>query len=496
MKNILIYIKPSMFYMLIFTIAIHFSSCSKFLEEYSQDERVAKDVREFSEILYGDAYIQNSKLPYEYLDLLTDDVKAVVNSKKRSGEDTRNEARGYFIWDNNPELSTNGTLNSDRTWATMYKHILTANVVLSNMNTMTGSKSAKAQLEGECHAVKLFAYFMLTNIYASPYDKQTAKQIQGIPINNNSYAEDKSFPKASIYEDYQVMISELESALDAFSRSNEEASIFKWNANAVAILGSRIYLYMKDYDNAIKYANIALSRRTTLYDLNSKNNTDNKSAFLNYNNKEIAFSYGFYQSSFFSTENKAYFAASDELLNSFTDGDLRYYNNKGIFISTQRVRAGGSWLSPKYEYFAKIIKNDMSQNTRIHGSAIRTAEALLNRAEAYAESNQLDLAMKDLNTLAQVRYSSDKMPVFSASSQEEAIKKVRAERRKELLFEYHRWFDLRRWDQPSITHRYITNIEDGSSEEYVLKEHDPRYTLAIPQLARESDPALASQLTK
>lgn len=56
-------------------------ACNSFLEEYSQDRRVPKDVNEFSEILFGEAYFDDI-LPFHYLDLLTDDVKA--EHKKQS----------------------------------------------------------------------------------------------------------------------------------------------------------------------------------------------------------------------------------------------------------------------------------------------------------------------------------------------------------------------------------------------------------------------------
>lgn len=52
-----------------------------------------------------------------------------------------------------------------------------------------------------------------------------------------------------------------------------------------------------------------------------------------------------------------------------------------------------------------------------------------------------------------------------------------------LLFEGHRWFDLRRSTRPRLE-----KVLDGTR--YVLEENDARYTLAIPKEAIEANPGL------
>ncbi len=57
------------------------------------------------------------------------------------------------------------------------------------------------------------------------------------------------------------------------------------------------------------------------------------------------------------------------------------------------------------------------------------------------------------------------------------------ERFRELAFEGHRWFDLRRTTRPQLTKTY-------NGETYVLEKDDPRYTLRIPAAAIEANPGL------
>lgn len=63
------------------------------------------------------------------------------------------------------------------------------------------------------------------------------------------------------------------------------------------------------------------------------------------------------------------------------------------------------------------------------------------------------------------------------------ITEILEERARELAFEGHRWFDLRRTTRPSIQ-----KVIDGQN--YVLEENDSRYTLRIPQAAIDANPGL------
>ena len=61
--------------------------------------------------------------------------------------------------------------------------------------------------------------------------------------------------------------------------------------------------------------------------------------------------------------------------------------------------------------------------------------------------------------------------------------KILKERARELAFEGHRWFDLRRTTRPEIK----KEIEDVT---YTLVQDDSRYTLRIPQDAIDANPGL------
>ena len=61
------------------------------------------------------------------------------------------------------------------------------------------------------------------------------------------------------------------------------------------------------------------------------------------------------------------------------------------------------------------------------------------------------------------------------------VRSVRNERRRELCFEDHRWFDLRRQGMPSINHKWMGDHGDSQITTFELTKNDPMYTLQIPE---------------
>ena len=70
---------------------------------------------------------------------------------------------------------------------------------------------------------------------------------------------------------------------------------------------------------------------------------------------------------------------------------------------------------------------------------LRYAEVLLNRAEADIETNQMDDALKCLNDIR------DRAGASAFNTSDMTIATVRSERCKELAFENHYWWDIKRW---------------------------------------------------
>ena len=143
------------------------------------------------------------------------------------------------------------------------------------------------------------------------------------------------------------------------------------------------------------------------------------------------------------------------------------------------------------KYFAETDEKGFRKNKKAGSNnylcTFRVGEIYLTAAEAAARLGELSQARTRLLELMRKRYAPEayeaKSVVVNAMDKEALVQEILDERARELAFEGHRWFDLRRSTRPRLE-----KVLDGTR--YVLKENDARYTLAIPKEAIEANPGL------
>ena len=118
----------------------------------------------------------------------------------------------------------------------------------------------------------------------------------------------------------------------------------------------------------------------------------------------------------------------------------------------------------------------------------RVGEIYLTAAEAAAQLGQLPQARTRLLELMRKRYAPEayeaKSIAVNAMDKEALVQEILDERARELAFEGHRWFDLRRSTRPRLE-----KVLGGTR--YVLEEDDARYTLSIPKRSHRSQSGIA-----
>lgn len=467
------------------------SSCGKFLEPKSQSEYVPKTANAINEMLIYDAYAHTAspinECLFSYENILDDDI--AITDKKISvypySTDKGDGVKSLFSWQ--PDMYTPmqaGLLNS-KAYQTYYGKIKGCNVALDYIDKMSGTNDEKNYVRAQAHMLRALYYFHLVNLYGKPYNFD--KNALGVPLKLGSGYGDTQIKRNSVAEVYNQVIKDLTIAEESFNSlpvSQHFMKNYRVTLPAVQLLRARVALYMEDYDIALKYSDKVMKGwGLNLYDLTSFMPT--KTApfpnYVTYDNTETMWAYGrasdvnYYagtqarESTASAPKTFFYFNASPELLNSYDEvvGDLRKDNYISIEKTSPETKLpwGKCFIDEYYTY----------SSADYFGLSMRLSEAYLIYAEAVAQKNPQE-AVKVLDELRAKRISNyASKPIAN----EDVMNFIKAERRRELCFECHRWFDLRRYGMPSFSRTYREYGEDLKI--YTINKNDPAYTLPIPE---------------
>lgn len=497
--------KSFLYYLVIGILGIGMIGCGDFLEESSQDEVRPSTVDDLEQLLLGEGYLRTDVL-FPYLELLTDNVQ---NNFSTDESMTTSLQQGSFVftWSDDmferlEELNTLGR----NTWELLYSKIKGCNVVLDMLSKVTGTEANKLNQKGQALALRAYYYFLLVNTFAEPYNKEGIDQNRalGVPLILSSEVKDEFPARESLAKVYSQIEKDLLEAVDLLDKYGQNNVKYKVTPLFVYNLLSRLYLYKEDWKKAADYASVVIERNPQLlqflsdfvqfepFILGGTSITVDKAngGVYNYNSPELIWGYGdtrcdnqFFPAPFLSIDPTPIFSISDKFLASYHENDLRPYLFGKIY--------GVSVIPMVIKLFLCGEKAD-PENRSNSFRGMRVAESYLNRAEAnirlFMENGNEELrvsALKDLNYLREHRY---KQPYEDVTEVENLLEFCLEERRKELAFEDHRWFDLRRCGMPEIVHELT--ITQGQPKEYRLEKGSKRYVLPIPRKVLEKNPAL------
>ena len=361
-----------------------------------------------------------------------------------------------YIWnDENPS-----PLTRSFPYGSFYNIIFYCNHIIENKNAIEGDAEAIDALVGEAYALRAMQYFELLNLYAKPYNTTTAGQDPAIPIVTK-YETDVKYPVNSIQEVYDFILEDLNRAEDLIISNEQQVGLnYRFSIAAVKAFQARVFLYQKEWQKAIDYANAALAINSELQDLNA-NITRMPSE---YNSVESILALEIVAN--FDTANNV--TISDDLIEAYDQSsDLRF----DLYF---RPISSGRFRSKK------------NADTKFKVS-YRTSELYLIKAEALASLDQTEPAKTILLEFAKHRYTPEGFDTYKlnieALNKEELLLAIADERRREFAIEGHRWFDLKRTTQPKITKTY-------EGQTFILEKNDERYVIPLPNDAVINNPNL------
>ncbi|WP_073229402.1 RagB/SusD family nutrient uptake outer membrane protein [Pedobacter caeni] len=360
----------------------------------------------------------------------------------------------------NRELVDQLLVNSTNTliqdyWRDCYVAISRCNDVLNNVGRIEMSAAAKTQATGEVKFLRAFHYFNLV------------RQFGGVPLRLEaikSPGEAPSKGRASVTEVYNQIISDLTDAANGLPDvgsypSSEKGRATKGAANA--LLGE-VYMTQKKFGEAI-----TVLRKVTGYSIlpaygdifltTNKNNAESVFEIQYYSTAGTNLSSNFmYQFAPFNSGtavtndpgtnlnfNSGWNTPTTDLIAAYEPGDLR----KAISLAEGFTGSSGFVAVP---YVKKYNQGFVQPGqTNVNFPVIRYADVLLLISECLNE--QGFVADGEAYTLLnQIRKraglnpktSDNVVPALKVSTQAEFRAAIDQERKVELAFENHRWYDL------------------------------------------------------
>jgi starch-binding outer membrane protein, SusD/RagB family len=322
-------------------------------------------------------------------------------------------------------------------WNTAYLTINETNYVIDGASETDAPQSTRDRLQGEALFLRGFTYFDLARTYGYEPGREVGGWTQSAIIRTNPTRDldDADYrPRSSNVDVYNQAVSDLEDA--AALLSNSDRGVFFANYAAAHALLARMHLYLENWEEAIDHADIALSSTSVqLLDTeadfisNPFNSVPNPESIFELNIDPIDEGLGSNVGLCPWTQPQHWFdvVLSQDLVSVFDPNDYRNH------LYDQLTDNNGTW---DYTLKWNCSTGAFDDNVPV----IRLPELFLIKAEAHAELDQLPEALANLEELQTTRG----LTPFVSADKDEIIDEIMTERRRELHFEGHRFFDLKR----------------------------------------------------
>ncbi|WP_353100565.1 RagB/SusD family nutrient uptake outer membrane protein [Myroides odoratus] len=438
---------------------VFLTSCDRMLDldpkENVDSDQIYKSVRYFEYGVvgvYNNLHLENSTLLGS---IMADECKL---SSENTGVD------GYAVHLNRWTYSSDDEILHE-TWKDYYHALYKINTLLENKDRVPQEseedKEAMAILEGELKGLRAMVHFELHRIFGdSDAKKEHALTIPYV-TSTDLFQKPGKTPLADFYT---LIWKDLQAAEEHLTNTHAPT---RFSLDATYALAARVALYQKEYPRAITYATKIMTQYTlatkeqytalwranqtaeVIFKLARNNEDDLRPNTLWYN---------------FNT-GKSLFYGSTKLIQSYAKEDVRF----SLFFGEEQANQ-----IAKYS-------GEGNENRISDLPVFRLAEVYLIRAEAYFRTGATALGIRDMQALIEARMGEE----ITITELDESV--ILTERFKELAFEGHRYFDLKRLGQP-----LERNTEDlaAATDSKQLLFGSPLYQLPIPLKEVQSNPNL------
>lgn len=355
----------------------------------------------------------------------------------------------------------------------IYEIISAANNVIQAMPNVTdGTEDLRNQLLGEALFIRAICHFDLARLYAQPYVYSASGDHLGIVTLDAPVDVFAQPSRAKLYQTYELIINDLTRASELMGngRTGTYQVAYASRSAAEALL-ARVYLYKRDWNNAKLWATKVID--SPLFELAENGDYLAEWAARNPGSEDI-FILSQDQNQVVSiskwlgadTQNfDSYTTMSKDLFNLYEPDDVRlgllHFNPAGFENGVQVYDT----LMTKYHSLEQVER---------YIPILRLSEVYLIRAEAAAEVDDWVTARSDLNAIRlRARPTAE-----TVKTSGEALKtEIFNERRRELAYEGHIFFDLTRRGMD------IVREDCNAGANHNITFPDYRLVYPIPEIA-------------
>ncbi|WP_223860911.1 RagB/SusD family nutrient uptake outer membrane protein [Spirosoma validum] len=441
----------------VLTMGLLIASCSSLLDiepRQSIDSSVALTTREginaavTSVYTYLKAQVTYGRDLIAIAEALADETQIINRAGGRYVSEGQNVINNHFLG-----------------WPTYYTAINEINLILEALPTSPFSEAERASIEGEIKFLRALNYFNLARVFAfDPKVAIASLNKGGVPIMTTGIKtpEQVQYPtRASVADVYSLIYQDLTTAV---AKAPATGGPNRATKAAALALFARVALYNEDFPNAIKYATEALAAGVGRF----VGNTDYVAAWRSNTHPESIFEVLFQtrqeslgvnnsiQTAYTTIES----VAQANSLAALRPTPLPPANGYGGIVPTTaflNLHQTGDVRRQLYQLGLNRSNSTVIECTKFLGKSgviymdnvpvIRISELYLIRAEAQARSNgDLAQALADVNMIRTRAGLTAATGLTNAQLQAEIV----LQRRLELAFEGHRWFDLKRRGQDVI----------------------------------------------
>lgn len=358
-------------------------------------------------------------------------------------------------------------------WKLQYNGITQCNLVLDNLPKVEMNAARRDQIRGEALFLRSYYYFMLAQVFGD------------VPLITRILPPEQlkmpRTPKAQIYALIQADCEEAASLLPATQPASEMGRATKGAAYALA---AKAFLYENKWDKVLEYTgkvkDLSVYDLMADYEANFRKETQNNAESVwEIQHAHLELGVGnFLNQWWMSRKLNGYgFAeATAAYFNSFEAGDPRRRftvasNNEPYFGSIWKPSFSSTFYGPR-KYLQDTASVSQPADGDINYTAIRYAEVLLWEAEALNELGRTAEAQVPLERVrararAQAANPATALPPVMTADQVEMRQAIRQERKAELGFELHRFFDLVRW---GIAKDVLSGFQAGKHEVFPIPQ--------------------------